>query len=122
MSDELVQFLRARLGEGERCQQDPFNQWHHPDCEYLPSGGTPTFPCNCGVPARVLADVEAKRGVVARYEFACREAGRLALTEEEREVWVQVAGALQSCVLRFAAIHDDHPDYRAEWRAGEDTA
>jgi hypothetical protein len=67
-------------------------------------------------PARALREIEAKRAVVARYEFACREAGRLALAEEEREVWVQVAGALQSCVLCLAVIYADRPGYREEWR------
>jgi hypothetical protein len=67
-------------------------------------------------PARVLREIEAKRAIVARYEFACREAGRLALTEEEREVWVQVAGALQSCVLCLAVIYAGRPGYDEAWR------
>ncbi|MFF4834075.1 DUF6221 family protein [Streptomyces sp. NPDC001315] len=67
-------------------------------------------------PARVLQETEAKRGIVARYEFACGEAAVLGISEEERETRVQVAGALQSCVLCFAAIYADRPGYREEWR------
>lgn len=62
--------------------------------------------------AQALREIEAKRGIVARYEFACREAAdERSNSEEEREVWVQVAGALQSCVLCFAAIYADRPGY-----------
>lgn len=63
-------------------------------------------------PARVLREVEAKRAIVARYEFACREAADdRSNSEEEREVWVKVAGALQSSVLCLAAPYADRPGY-----------
>lgn len=68
-------------------------------------------------PVRVLREIEAKRGIVARYEFACREAAdERSNSEEEREVWVKVAGALQSCVLCLAAIYADRPGYDEAWR------
>lgn len=65
-------------------------------------------------PARVLREIEAKRAVVARYEFACREASRLDLDEGEREMWIRVGGALQSVVIQLAAPYADRPGYRAE--------
>jgi hypothetical protein len=65
-------------------------------------------------PARVLREIEAKRAVVARYEFACREAIRVDLSEEERETWIRVGGALQAVVIQLAAPYADRPGYRAE--------
>jgi hypothetical protein len=63
-------------------------------------------------PTRALREIEAKRQALARYEFACRQAAdERSNSEEEREVWVQVAGALQSVVLCFAAIYADRPGY-----------
>lgn len=61
-------------------------------------------------PARVLREIDAKRAVVARYEFACGQAVQ-SQTEAERETWVQVGGALQSCVLLLAAVYEDRPGY-----------
>jgi hypothetical protein len=63
-------------------------------------------------PARVLREIEAKRAIVARYEFACREAADdRSNSEEEREVWVKVAGALQSVVIQLAAPYSDRLGY-----------
>ncbi|MFI1371321.1 DUF6221 family protein [Streptomyces longwoodensis] len=67
-------------------------------------------------PARVLREIDAKRGIVDRYEFACGEAADPAISEEARETRVQVAGVLQSCVLLLAAAYADRPGYREEWR------
>jgi uncharacterized protein DUF6221 len=61
-------------------------------------------------PARVLREIDAKREILARYEFACGQAVQ-SQTEAERETWVQVAGALQSCVLLLAAVHEDRQGY-----------
>jgi hypothetical protein len=63
-------------------------------------------------PARVLREIEAKRAIVARYEFACREASRVDLDEDERETWIRVGGALQSVVIQLAAVYADRPGYR----------
>jgi hypothetical protein len=65
-------------------------------------------------PARVLREIEAKRAVVARYEFACREASRVDLTEDERETWIRVGGALQSVVIQLAAPYSGRPGFKAE--------
>jgi hypothetical protein len=67
-------------------------------------------------PARVLREINAKRAILARYEFACGQAAdERNNSEEGREVWVKVAGALQSCVLCLAGPYADRPDFRKEW-------
>jgi hypothetical protein len=65
-------------------------------------------------PARVLREIEAKRAIVARYEFACREASRVDLAEDERETWIRVGGALQSVVIQLAAPYAGRPGFKAE--------
>lgn len=62
-------------------------------------------------PARVLREIEAKRGVVARYEFARHEAAALDIGEEERKTRIASAAAFQSCVLLIAGTFEDRPGY-----------
>ena len=127
---DFVQWLRAQLGEDERIARragDSFRQIGETGVIVATEGDRAEECASAnwaGVaehivrhdPARVLREIEAKRAVVARYEFACGEACRLTLTEEEREVWVQVAGALQSCVLLLAGAYEDRPGYQESWR------
>lgn len=54
-------------------------------------------------PKRALRDIAAKRAVVARYEASVRSVGE-GLSRDRRNL-----------VLAFAAVWEDHPDYRAEW-------
>ncbi|MGJ5831391.1 DUF6221 family protein [Streptomyces ossamyceticus] len=68
-------------------------------------------------PARVLREIEAKRQIIARYEFVCQEAVRLAQNGQEHESWVQAGGALQSVVLCLAAVYVDRDGYKESWRA-----
>jgi hypothetical protein len=67
-------------------------------------------------PARVLREIDAKRGTIDRYEFACNEAARLDIDEEERESRVRVAAAFESCVLCLAVVYADRPGYLESWR------
>jgi hypothetical protein len=136
--DDLVQWLRAQLDEDEqiaRAVEDRSAPW---DGQWMADGDSAVRTVNGHVlfyrhdsgplkpgladyvaewdPARVLRDIDAKRAIVARYEFVCTEASRTTITEEEREVWVQVGGTLQSCVLQLALPYTDRPGYRDEWR------
>ncbi len=132
--DGLVQFLRARLDEDEALAREaPAGPWH------IGNAVDPTQPCSVHTfpsvrlvadglnwlvaehiahhnPARVLREIDAKRGVVDRYEFACKEAAATDIDEEERETRVQVAAAFQSCTLLLASVYADRPGYREEWR------
>lgn len=136
MTDGLPEWLRAQLDTDERIARavpvDLGHEWSDPgpwiiagpggggrEAEVAKAADGLEMPLAEAVahhiaahdPARALREIEAKRAIVARYEFACREAAALNISEEEREVWVRVGGALQSCVLLLAAIYADRPGY-----------
>jgi hypothetical protein len=127
--DDLVQWLREQLDEDERIARragDSFRQIGETGVIVATEGDRAEECASAnwaGVaehivthdPARVLHEIAAKRAVVARYEFACREASRVDLTEDERETWIRVGGALQSVVIQLAAPYADRPGYRQEW-------
>jgi len=130
--DDLVRWLGACLDEDERIARDaggPIGSDHH-----WFEVSTTKYPGVVGTqrgllvttdrtlrehavhiaewdPARVLRDLDARRGIVARYAFACREAADLNISEEERETRVQVAAAFQSCFLLLAKVYKDRPGY-----------
>lgn len=122
--DDLVQWL------GEQLDADaapiPMPAWHEPWClnSYVVDGvcfycGADEDPGNVTYQEqspRALREVDAKRGILARYEFACREAAALDIDEEERETRVQVAAAFESCVVLLAAVYADRPGYLKSWR------
>ena len=84
MSD-LVAFLTARLDEDEGVAR-----WEaRRDDQSLPT--------------RALADVEAKRAIVA---FAAT-----LLEGEDSQPW-----AGEEVLVRLATAYKDHPDYRPEWK------
>lgn len=103
---DLVEFLRARLGEDElfyegaicRCGID--GGLHDPDC-----------------PRRVLAEVEAKRRIV---ELADEASGLDAVVDGEFRVGSRDPVAepyIGDLILRhLAAPYAGHPDYDARWR------
>ncbi|MFE6893956.1 DUF6221 family protein [Streptomyces sp. NPDC057694] len=70
--------------------------------------------CDCGVPARVLREVDAERRILARF--------RDALTEAESPDHL-VSGPARTALLvvepiakDLAAVYADRPGYREEWR------
>lgn len=139
MADDLVQFLRARLDEDERAARDaggkPWAWEQHygdmcndPTCEYgeLATDDTVLMDVHGydvkapwqGAdhiarhdPARVLAEVDAKRQMLGGLlpELESSDGSILG----EWNVDPDTAGAL----LRLVALpYADHPDYREEWR------
>ncbi len=114
--DDLVQFLRARLDEDERTARragDSFRQIGETGVIVATEGDRAEECASAnwaGVaehiarhdPARVLAEVEAKRRVIGRM---VNHATVMGADEVHGDV-------LRSLALPFA----DHPDYRAEWR------
>ena len=101
-------------------------QWHDLECSihaHLKGGllavvaasrmmdEVPGAVCSCDGPGRVLQEIEMKRGVVARYEFACHEAAALDIDEEEREKRIASAAAFQSCALLIAATYSRRDGY-----------
>jgi len=144
MSDDLVQFLRARLNDDEAYARNAFGDhndagpdWHEQWSGSLNIGDAEDLVLTNDSavsrfmarhdPARVLREVEAGRQLITTCEAAMRNA---ALPHPEHvpgvyppAVFVDgyAAGLEYSLRLR-AASYAAHPDYRAEWRAGEDTA
>jgi hypothetical protein len=130
--NELVQFLRARLDEDEALAREaPPGPWH------IGNAVDPTQPCHVHTfpgarmvadglnwlaaehiarqhPARILSEVAAKRRIIAEHALN----GWVCTTCDNGEV----EQTFPCPTLRILAVpYADHPDYRAEWRAGEDT-
>jgi len=94
----LADFLRARLGEDEAVARE-FVACEYSGVDAWGEGADHFFEGGAGSPARVLADVEAKRRIVER------EANSLTPTTWRREL-----------VLRdLASVYAQHPEYRQEW-------
>jgi Family of unknown function (DUF6221) len=126
----LVEFLRARLDEDARCaaHATSFGRWQHrpggdivsPEGKYLFLIAARAQEWNGGHiarhdPARVLADVAAKRQIVEMYENAihAQHAGSVSRYNEIQDgAAVDVLGeGLRLLALPYA----EHPDYRQEW-------
>ncbi len=120
-TEALVEFLRARLDEDERRARDarpgPWSLTGHPDEVVLYSGPDEVMrgPLRDGAhiahhnPARVLAEVDAKRRIV---ELCAEEDGGV-----EIGVGVSPEQWLAQSVLRLLAeVYADRPGYRQEWR------
>lgn len=116
--NELVDFLRARLDEDAARQQGSFEQWHHMDCCSLPEY---SFTCDCGVPARALAEVEAKRQLVGMFECSIAaghvpEGSHDGRDPDEAERDEAVAATAEAALCLLALPYAGHPDYREEWK------
>lgn len=90
----LTDFLLARIAEDEAVAGDVHLRWCSTNEE------ANFNPCDCGWPARVLAECEAKRRIV----------GELRDSETSKHDPLDVA------VYHLATVYADHADYREEWR------
>lgn len=144
MTDDLVQFLRTRLDEDERAARDaggkPWAWEQHygdmcndPTCEYgeLATDDTVLMDVHGydvkapwqGAdhiarhdPARVLAEVDAKRQVVEMHGQA-HECVSYDWVSKEINTCMWVDADEVCTTLRLLALpYADHPDYREEWR------
>lgn len=139
----LVAFVRARLAEDEeRAQQLDGETWYQVtrvggEYNYAVVTNRPDdiYPvmADCGAedgvsmseeraehvarwdPARVLREVAAKRQLVEEYVNAsvCADTEK---DDEIRNEWEVVASTREAVVRVLAAVHEEHPDYRQEWR------
>jgi hypothetical protein len=105
MSD-LVEFLRPRLDED--AVDATMRAVHREGCESVPDAEGYTYPCTCGVPERLMREVEAKRRIIERYEQAASQYWNA--TEEE------IALTLEPVLRDLALPYADHPDYQHEWK------
>jgi hypothetical protein len=126
----LVEFLRARLNEdeatalaadGDSIEATPLYE----GVGYLTLRGdhndryTGELPATLADhaarhdPARVLREVGAARQAIEHYE-------RVAARSQQHPDYELATGAVEVQLKIRALPYADHPDYRAEWRAGED--
>lgn len=129
VADGIVEFLRARLDEDEAAAKAAGgDHWHYPSHEssredMLSDSGEivmyrDSLRDDMGLhiarhdPARVLADVEAKRRIVEDFEHYHSEYRKAPSPFAEG----RRLGALLA-VSRLAEAYDGHPDWREEWRA-----
>jgi len=100
----VIVFLNARLDEQEQAQADTGGNgpsgWHDFSCALVASEGFRD--CDCGVPTYVLADIAAKRDIVAHFP------GDLA----EEASWLPYHLILRS----LACAYSSHPDFDPAWR------
>ena len=147
MADDLVEFLRARLSEDEESVRAAMpGPWTNgADLDHLVDGivyGPAPWPglgnlsqvCDTRAshaqaanaahiarhdPARVLAEVEAKRAVLALFDIAKQHMDKTRRTAPEYRL-VQVSeipyDALLCAVQALALPYAGHPNYREEWR------
>jgi hypothetical protein len=123
--DDLVEFLRDRLGEDEQAARRAGGAWvDGPAANWVTaaSSGGASEPAHRVAlvvadgerahiarhdPARVLRDVEAKRELLRLAERA----------HEYHETFTSgFAAVLEQTLRRFALAYVDHAGYREEWR------
>jgi hypothetical protein len=66
-------------------------------------------------PARVLAEVEGKRLLIANWRELILRIDAEPNTEK-RERLALTRHGLDQFAHQMAAVHNEHPDYRREWR------
>jgi hypothetical protein len=126
MTDDLVQFLRARLDETAakaRAHRQASADWYYDDSakeirDRVNSGTVAFVPAHADAehiarhdPARVLAEVDAKRQIVARYERAMDNRRAHPADLASAGAFLALHGAVKLLGLPYA----DHPNYRPEW-------
>jgi hypothetical protein len=135
VSDELVAFLKARLDEDEKAAGAATpGPWAaldggvmSMDDETWPVASTETGQERADRvhiarwdPARVLADVQAKR-VVMDWCVKAIAAQREGSTSERTQTWdTATVDALYIATQALVLPYASHPDYRAEWSPNEE--
>jgi hypothetical protein len=112
--DEIVKFLNEQWDRIES------GDWHERDCQMLkpvPAGAPPilqgTFSCNCTVQDYVLADIAAKRKILAHWVEADEDA-----TADSTDIAAQMTRAVLSITLKaLASPFAGQLGYRQEWAA-----
>ncbi|GHB55613.1 hypothetical protein GCM10010331_49310 [Streptomyces xanthochromogenes] len=129
MTEALVQFIRDRLDE----DASRASNWHDLECEIHTHLGTglvaavaasrmfadaPGAVCDCGGPARVLADVEAKRLLLAEHLPSPYPMANSSKAYCDCQAQDGVVYETYPCLTaRLLALpYADHSDYREEWR------
>ncbi|MGW6912575.1 DUF6221 family protein [Kitasatospora sp. NPDC054939] len=121
MSDSLVAFLNARLDEDEQIACDPMaTTWTKSDAPSIFVMGDNELVAEttdfCAArhiarhdPARVRAEVAAKRQILVEYETAATFYGK------NRHAPAGELHGLHVALRYLASVYVSHPDYRPEW-------
>jgi hypothetical protein len=109
--DDLIVFLRARLDEDARRGNERDECWHTLHCGWQ-LGEEIIDECSCGVPARTLAEVDAKQRVIEQYEDHRRAMEHGVAGVSTRYLAYEVHKVLRLLALPYAG----HPAYQEEWR------
>jgi hypothetical protein len=129
MSDELVRWLGEQLDEDERIARRVESSWRQigETGVIVASDGDRAEECANGNwagiaehivehdPARVLREIEAKRGVLRQHE-AVRGQVRNPVSAENRRAARIAQGELEDVVRLLAVPYSDRPGYRQEWK------
>lgn len=119
----LTDFLLARIAEDEAARDDV----HHERCGLVLCSDCTAgpFPCDCGRPARVLAECEAKRRIADQHldnvnaVTAYRSPQWVAAMTEQDRVHAQKAearcAATERVVLALAQVYRSHPAFDTRW-------
>ncbi|MCX4601201.1 DUF6221 family protein [Streptomyces anulatus] len=133
--DDLVQFLRARLDEDVAKAAS----WHDLECDihsHLNDGllasiaasqmldEVPGAVCDCGGPARVLREVEAKQRLLGEHQHDGSGACALCALPEDfdddaegNRTFSRSAQPWPCTTVKILALpYADHPDHRDAWR------
>jgi hypothetical protein len=98
---ELTEFLLARIAEDEALGSDTWRRPHWGYCNTQGDQSSLGDECDCGLPARVLAECEAKRRIVERYTHLYEHGD---------------SGDMRWTLPLLALPYADHPDYNPEWK------
>jgi hypothetical protein len=128
---DLIEFLTARYDEAA----EDATSFHRSDCAEVGYTVIPDTACDCGHPARILADIAAKRGLLALHKVNVNvegpppryrdpgtnyQEGRITYwcdeCDHDRD-YGHIGGPDEGCrTLRWlAAPYAEHPDYDPAW-------
>lgn len=113
MTADLVAFLRARLDEDERGADDVHDTYR---CASVGSDPSTPFRCDCPWPARVLAEVAAKRAILELHEGSHECSVYDHRGAVDNCAWVIDGGC--STVRLLMQPYAGHPHFHPSWSAG----
>lgn len=110
MSD-IVAFLEARIEEDQI--NATMRTVHAEGCDWLPDESGYTYPCDCGVPERLLAECASRRAIIELHPRAGDGCCSTCVTD-----WGQQETEQFPCpTLRaVAAPYASHEDFDPDWR------
>jgi hypothetical protein len=119
--DELVRWLGVQL-DADKARAA---QWHDLECSIHEHqeggllkavaalevyGEVPGAVCDCGGPARVLREIDAKRQALDHYARVCQ------LTKDGDEAYLLAEGVAAKQIQIMGTAYDHRPGYRDDWR------